>query len=228
MNSSIGEAFESFLDSLNNISDTSNDSEDLSFQIFYDLAKIRIAQSKFKDCFNRKIDYSLADIFQDILAHYLKKYLGEDFKVMLEEKSGKLRPDILIMKNNKNWAIIEAKTNVGWNRDFVKGDNYKPRLEELKEELGIPLKRIFYVLEHASNVDKEFFNLMTAGNKNEEIHEYVIPLFKWPLSYEPKIYYRTKSSGQMLDKSIKAHYEEKNLSLNDFKEKILDRIKSES
>ena len=229
MNSSIGKTFESFLDSLSS-SDTSNDDKDISFQIFYDIAKIRIAQFRYKKSFHRKRDFSLADIFQDILAHYLKNHLGEGFKVVLEEGK-KPRPDILIKKNDQNWAIIEAKTNLSWVRPLVKDSKYKERLELLSNEFDIPLDRVFYVTEYAKGVSKEFEEIM-KNDKNEaeeaaEIKKFIIPLFIWTI--QPHYLIKEKmieTIADLTDERIKEFY--KGFKLTDFKEKILDRIKSES
>lgn len=150
---------------------------DITFQIYYDLFRIRDAQWNYKLASNRGIDYSLADIFQDIVAHYLRINLSKKYKVFLEFQQGKLRPDILIKKKNKNWAIIEIKTTIGWNRGLVKGDEYLVRLKKLSKEFGIPLKRVFYIFESSRNVNKEFSKLFEEKKKTK-ITRFILPLFK--------------------------------------------------
>jgi len=86
MKSKIAKNFKKFLESLEDTSKKINPTE-VSFRIYYEMFKIREAQWKYKENFNRKIDYSLSDIFQDIIAHYLKKTLPNNFEIFVEEKT---------------------------------------------------------------------------------------------------------------------------------------------
>ena len=175
LKSEIGKSFEKFLLSLEETKSRYYH-KDISFQIYYDLFKIRQAQWNYKLKVNRKIDYSLSDIFQDIIAHYLRHSLPKTYSVILECKQGKIRPDILIKKNGKNWSIIEIKTTIGWDRGLVTEDNYMKRLNILHEEFKVPIKRIFYIFESASNVNKKFKELF-QNNKRDKIKNFIFPLF---------------------------------------------------
>ncbi len=186
--SAISKSFEDFLFAMQQTK-KEDCHKDITFQIYYDLFKIREAQWKYKIEINRGVDYSLSDIFQDLIAHYLRMFLPKQYSVHLESKQGKLRPDILIRKNEKNWAIIEIKTTIGWNRGLVRNDNYKIRLKELSEEFNVPIKRIFYIFESSRNVDKDFASLFKR-NKNSEITKYILPLFEQNASP----YYITKKA----------------------------------
>ena len=68
--SPISEKYGAFLNAL--LDNTVTPHEDISYQIFYDLFRIREFQWQYKVEFSREVDSSLSDIFQDIIAHYLK------------------------------------------------------------------------------------------------------------------------------------------------------------
>ena len=173
--SPISDAFEKFLLSMEK-SKKNTCNSDISFKLYYDLFRIREAQWKYKLEINRSVDYSLSDIFQDLVAHYLRMCLPKKYEVFLEFKQGKLRPDILIKKNGKFWSIIEIKTTIGWNRGLVRSDEYLVRLKELSEEFKIPIKRIFYIFESSRNVDKNFASLFQGKNR-DKITKFILPLF---------------------------------------------------
>ncbi|HVY01561.1 MAG TPA: hypothetical protein VHA12_02240 [Candidatus Nanoarchaeia archaeon] len=176
MSSKIADSFKSLLDSLAEKT-ALKPSDDISFLIYRDLLKIREAQWHYKTKMNREIDYSTADIFQDILAHYIRSSLSKDYTIHLELKVKKLRPDILIKKNGVNWAIIEVKTNIGWDRDLIKDENYLKRLNLLGSTFNIPLKRIFYIFESSANVSAEFSKIFKSA-KQDKIKDFIFPLFE--------------------------------------------------
>jgi hypothetical protein len=175
VNSPIAKSFNNFLRKLQE--DDKNFNPDITFQIYYDLFRIREAQLEYKKKVRRGKDSSLADIFQDIIAHYLRLTLPKEYSVILDKKYGKLTPDILIMKNKSNWAIIEIKTTIGWNRGLVKKDEYLKRLIELSKFFNIPLKRIFYIFEASRNVSKEFERIFRNKSKDTR-KKYIYPLFE--------------------------------------------------
>ena len=171
--SPISEKYGAFLNAL--LDNTVTPHEDISYQIFYDLFRIREFQWQYKVEFSRGVDSSLSDIFQDIIANYLK--ILSKYEILCEHKQGKLRPDILIRKNGHNKAIIEVKTTSGWNRNLVKGNNYKKRLEDLSTEFKVPVKRVFYLFEAADNVTPDFAKVFENKNAHE-IKKHIFPLFK--------------------------------------------------
>ena len=172
--SPIADKFSEFLDEL--INDKNKPYKDITFQIFYDLFKIRVSQWKYKVLAKREVDFTLSDIFQDLLAHYFRILLPHEYTVICEYKKGKVRPDILIKKNNKNWAVIEVKTTIGWNRELVRNDNYLNRLKTIRETFNTPKKRTFYIFEAAANVNKHFYEIFKS-NKRDKIRDYIYPLF---------------------------------------------------
>ncbi|MDD3976508.1 MAG: hypothetical protein PHN22_05085 [Candidatus ainarchaeum sp.] len=188
--SKFGKNYGLFLDSFlekNTISET----EDISKLIYLDLFLIRQAQWNYKIKFNRKIDSSVSDIFQDLIAYYLKNSLSNEYQVILEEKTGKLRPDILIKKNGSNHSIIEIKTTIGWDRKLIENKNYMDRIIELSTEFNVLEKRIFYIFESYANVNKGFKKVFEMKNsEDKEIFDYIFPLFK----DSPAPYYINKKS----------------------------------
>jgi hypothetical protein len=218
--SPISDNFERFLLSMEK-SKKETCHSDISFQIYYDLFRIREAQWRYKLEINRGIDYSLSDIFQDLIAHYLRMCLPKQYEVFLELKQGKLRPDILIKKNGEVWSIIEIKTTIGWNRGLVRNDEYLIRLKELSDEFKIPIERIFYIFESSRNVDKNFASLF-QGKNSDKITKFILPLFVqsaapyYIAKKENKREYRKSS-----DQEIYALYEINKII--DFKQ-IMDKI----
>ena len=74
MESKIANNFNKLLESLSDTHEKTNPKE-ISWFIYYNLFRIRESQWKYKVLFKRRVDYSLSNIFQDIIAHYLKKIL---------------------------------------------------------------------------------------------------------------------------------------------------------
>jgi hypothetical protein len=148
--------------------------KDISYQIFYDLFRIREYQWQYKVEFDREVDASLSDIFQDLIAHYLK--ILTKYEILCEHKQGKLQPDILIRNKGRNKAIIEVKTTIGRNRDLIKGNDYKKRLENLAKEFEVPIERTFYIFEAANNVTRDFSEIFRS-RKDHEVKKYIFPLF---------------------------------------------------
>ena len=214
----ISKSFGLFLDSLQS-EEQSKLSKDTTFQIFYDLFRIREAQLKYKVKTNRGVDYSLSDIFQDIVAPYLRICLPDEYEVLLEHKQGKLRPDILIDKGNKHWAIIEIKTTIGWNRELVKNEKYMERLEELRKEFNLPLERIFYIFESSRNVSKEFASKYDDEGDKSKIKKFVLPLFKNNASPDKRA-----SSKKFGDEEIHQRYKKDRILTSDFNV-IINKIK---
>src|SRR5690606_11936528 len=107
--------------------------------------KINLAQCKFRQNFNIKKKTINSDLFQDIIAYYLKISLPNEYEILLEEKKGKLQPDILIKYNQKEIFIIEIKTNLGWARNSIHNEIPR-RIDNLSYEFKIPKNNIVYIL----------------------------------------------------------------------------------
>jgi hypothetical protein len=102
--------------------------------------------------------------------------LPQGYAVFCEHKEGKVRPDILIKKNEKNYAVIEVKTTIGWNRNLIKNDNYLKRLKLLSKAFNVSMKRTFFIFEAARNVNKHFYEIFKE-NKIHKVRNYIYPLF---------------------------------------------------
>ncbi len=216
--SDISVNFKKFLDSLAN-KGKKIPFQDISLQIFYDLFRIREAQERYGKKINRDVNYSIADIFQDLIAHYLKLVLSKNYEILLEQKEKKVRIDILIKKNEKNWAAIEIKTNVGWDRELVKGKKYLKRLNRISKKFGIPIKRIFYIFETTRNVGKKFEE--RYENNEGNIRKYIFCLFKQ--TAHPRWVFGDENLKKKYDKKeIISKYKE--MKEVDFKE-IIKKIK---
>jgi len=219
--STIADKFRIFIDSLGERNTTYD--KDVAFQIFYDLFQIRDAKWKYKKRVRRGADSSLSDIFQDIIAHYLRMTLPKEYTVFIEYKEKKipLCPDILIKKKGSNWSIIEVKTTIGRNRGLVENDEFIKRLRTLSTNFDVPIERVFYVFESSRNVNKDFANLFRKKVKCEET-KYILPLF----DLQPSPFHITKEKEKKYkkysDREIAELYQEKG-NLTDFK-KILKRI----
>jgi hypothetical protein len=158
----IHENYKRFLESFSNFEkdkiENYNDRE-ISKEIFCQMFKIRQYAHEHEKYFDRGRSPTMADIFQDIIAYYLKTFLDDRYKVRLEvEKKGKkkkYRPDILIEKQNKPYFIIEVKTSLQWKKESK--EECKKKIKEMSECFEIDEKNIIYILE-SGNLNKEFLS----------------------------------------------------------------------
>lgn len=194
--SEFGEKYNYFLNTF--LKSESIDKNEVSKRIFLDLFKIRLAQFEYKNKFNRKVDSSLSDVFQDLIAYYLKNTLSKEYEILLEEKKAKLRPDILIKKNGINHAIIEVKTTIGWNRDLMKNKNYMLRIDDLKKVFNVDKSKIFYIFESYANLSKGFKKVFAEKNFSEykDLPDYFFILFK--ADKMPVPYYISKKDKNII------------------------------
>lgn len=149
------------------------DGRALSKALFYQLAKIKYAGWRHKDQFSRGIKHSVADIFQDLLAFYLRCALdSKQYGVVLEKtgavgKVNKSRPDIVIQKlvaaeggqaEPVNIFVIEVKTTTGWNRLNTQKDEdaCTARLKLVAETHHVREQNVIYVYEEPSNNGRGF------------------------------------------------------------------------
>ncbi len=134
----------------------------ISEAIYYHIFKMKLAGWRHKERFKRKRKHYFSDIFQDIVAFYLKASLPESYEVELETKKGKTQPDIAIKQNNKYVFIIETKTTIGWDRPDKKASKpfkkMEDRINELSTNFEVSKENIIYIFEKPSNVSKNFTN----------------------------------------------------------------------
>lgn len=121
----------------------------LRMKAYYD------TQNKIKEFLNKRYLPAASDFFVETIAFYLKvifdvKKVGLEVhsERQIRPKRGSIRPDISIWKNDEVVAIIECKTQLGWNRDRWEED-FKKRESKLKDEF--PNAKAFLVVMTSEN-----------------------------------------------------------------------------
>ncbi len=136
------------------------DRTDISEAIFFHLCKIRYAEWKHMINFSRHRSHTISDIFQDIVAFYIKAALPKEFSVELEKREGTTQPDIIIKKNGNYEFLIEIKTSIGYERPNMNHsdpyENFRKRVKNLSNNFSVPEQKIIYVFESHSNVNAKF------------------------------------------------------------------------
>ena len=142
----------------------------LRMKAYYD------TQNKIKEFLNKRYLSAASDFFVEAIAFYLKLIFDKeeiDFEVHSERqivpRRRAIRPDISVWKNDKVVAIIECKTQLGWNRDKWEED-FKKRESKLKDEF--PNAKAFLVVMTSENwsgfpddnkkVGEQYFTLYSA------------------------------------------------------------------
>jgi hypothetical protein len=160
----------------------------ISEDIFFHLLKIKLAGWKYRVNFQRVKKHSISDIFQDLLAAYLKTCLPINYAVELEKsiKNKKPHVDILISKDNNPHFVIEVKTTIGWSRHDLEG-TFSIRRENIATTFNIEKSKIIYIFLEHSNVSKEFSSKYWDAKTNTSIklnnrprqdpYSFIFPLF---------------------------------------------------
>ena len=137
-------------------------------------------QNKIKEFLNKRYLPAASDFFVETIVFYLKvifdiKDIGLEVhsERQIRSERGAIRPDISIWKNNKVVAIVECKTQLGWNRDKWEKD-FKNREDKLKVEF--PNAKAFLVVMTSKNwsgftdddkkVGEQYFTLSSTWPKN--------------------------------------------------------------
>jgi len=146
----------------------------LRMKAYYDV------QDKIKKFLNKRYLSPASDFFVETIVFYLKVIFDiEDIGLevhserQIRQKKGTIRPDISVWKNNKVVAIIECKTQLGWNRDKWE-DDFKKKESKLKKEF--PNAKAFLVVMTSKNwsgfpddnkkVGEQYFTLSSIWPKN--------------------------------------------------------------
>jgi len=180
---------------------------EISYEIYNQIFKIRNYSRNYSKVFNRKVNQSISNIFQDIIAYYLKIFLNEKYDIILEEKENEYVPDILIKKNKKNHFIIELKTNLGYCRNAIKDGTIEKRICNLAKHFNVNENNIIYILETPGNVSKAFLeNYYDRKTSKSKIHpkakpyNYFYPLFN---KIDPKYMKEFRNIENINDNIIK-------------------------
>ena len=177
------------------------DKKDISYAIYFHLCKMKYAGWSHRVKFNRGLKHSLSEIFQDVIAFYLKAYLPpEKYTVELEVTKARQRPDILIKRNGKNHFILEIKTNIGYSRSSLADGDFENRRKMLAKIFEIDPGNIIYVFEEHSNVSNDFSE--KYWDKKEGIPRSIRPnvppySFIYPLFNSDDPYYWDKNTGNL-------------------------------
>lgn len=194
--SEISNYYSDFLDSflyVDEIDDLDLSKNEISKAIYKHIFKIKTAQWKYKVMFNRRKSIAISDLFQDIVALYISLALGNDYEVIVEEKIGRLHPDILIKYKGQNLFIVEIKTTIGWERDMYNNGEMQKRMNSLSSGANIPVDNIVYVFLSPWNVNKKFANVYWDSNidKPKELpNDYPFNRIRPLLSGEDPFYWK--------------------------------------
>lgn len=177
------------------------ESTHLSEALYYHLCRIKYAGWRHRVQFKRGKKHSVADVFQDLLAFYLRAALPEEYEVRLEvaKKAGhagaiSTQADIVILRNGANQFVIEAKTTIGWARPDYKlplpYHAFSKRIEQVASNFGISPHKVIFVFEEPTNVNKRFLALFWDGAKGAARDNLEFPLSQiYPLFMTTDPYY---------------------------------------
>ncbi len=146
----------------------------LRMKAYYDL------QDNIKELLNKRYSASASDYFVETILFYLKVTLeshNSRYSIWSERQikphRGAIRPDISIWRGDEVVAIVECKTQLGWNRDNWEND-FKKRERILQSEY--PSAKAFLVVMTSNNwpgfgstnekVGKKYFALSSIWPKN--------------------------------------------------------------
>lgn len=168
--------------SLEEIGDINFDDNIISKAILIRLISYYASQNDIKKFLGKRYVTAGADFFVETILFYLKLIIEKfapNYEVhserSIERKRGALRPDISIWKGEEVIAIIECKTQLGWNRDNWEEDF---SLREKKLQSIFPRAKAYLVVMSLENwagfggsnsIGKNFFALSKywPGNINE-------------------------------------------------------------
>lgn len=158
----------------------------LSKALFFHLAKLRYAGWKYAAMVRRERRHALADVFQDLLAYYLRAALAPhallvELEVLVPGTNGgkKTQVDIVILKKRRTakpvpFFAIEVKTTIGRGRIRTEADK-KPHLERLEQvarNFGIQKNNVIYIYEEPCNNTGPFERLYWTKNSEDEAVSY--------------------------------------------------------
>jgi len=139
---------------------------EISNSFFAQICKMRYTGWKHRVSFNRGRKPSLPEVFQDLVAFYLRAALPAEFEICVERPvkaivgglSKSICPDITIKLAEQTHFIIEAKTTIGWARPDYKLDGedayweMERRIQDLAEAYQVDRTRIIFIFQEPSNV----------------------------------------------------------------------------
>lgn len=158
---------------------------EISEAIIERLKAFYCAEMLTKDFLDKGVIPAAADYFVETILFFLKLFLvskGGGLRVeaekAIEKKKGAMRPDISIWKASELIAIIECKTQLGYNRSSWEAD-FLNREKRLK--VAFPNAKAYLVVSTNDNwggfgsnprIGKNYFSLLDKGNR---AHSYTNP-----------------------------------------------------
>lgn len=202
--------------------------DSISIALFYHLAKMKYAGWIHRVKFARARKHAMADIFQDLLAFYLRCALTEEYEVLLEacagERKARTQADILVRKNGRNHFVIEVKTTIGFARpDYTLDEPYAllaERIDRVAANFGVPQAHVLYVFEEPSNVGKQFLELFWDKKQGRAVDRCALPS---PLSHIYPLFWETDPYYWKWPKAARSGWAESYPVLND--EQILEEAR---
>lgn len=190
------QGYAAFFQALSNTTPVQIDLEgrSVSEALYYHTCRMHHIGWRHRVDFRRGQKHASADIFQDLVAFHLRMCLPSGYTLHLEEKRGRVRPDILIRRDGIVLWCVEVKTSIGWARPNEKDPEpfaeFQKRVDALRTTFELPVENVLYVFETHSNVSasfsEQFWYKMTAQPKSRPTsfpHNIIYPLFNDPDPY---------------------------------------------
>ncbi|MFM0353352.1 hypothetical protein PQR12_07720 [Paraburkholderia nemoris] len=159
----------------------------LSKALFFHLANLRYAGWQYAARIRRDRRHALADVFQDLLAYYLRAALApHDCQVELEasmpgaDGGEKTQVDIVILKKGRTakpmpFFAIEVKTTVGRGRIRTEKEKQQQlaRLKQVASNFRLPdPDNVIFIYEEPTNNTGPFERLYWTKKSEEEVVSY--------------------------------------------------------
>ena len=212
--------YKKFLDEFTNVEKQSYDSSkiDVSMALYKDWFEMHSATWEHAVKTGRDTRLALADVFQDLLVHYLDTFLPQEYNAIPEytvQSKPKLQVDIAVKKNNKICFLIEVKTTLGWDRGSIdsrmnEGDVSKLKVVQRREQIakatGIDKENVIFILSSFQNVNKYFMDqfwikesrsdvglpILLNERRQDEPFNFIYPMFN---QYDPRYITQKKIKG---------------------------------
>lgn len=212
--------YKKFLDEFTNVEKQNYDSSktDVTVALYKDWFEMHLATWEHAIKTERDTRLALADVFQDLLVHYLDTFLPHEYNAIPEftvQSKPKLQVDIAVKKNNKICFLIEVKTTLGWDRGSIdskmnEGDvselKVVQRREQIAKATGINKENVIFILSSFVNVNKYFreqfwikesrsdigLPIALKERRKDEPFNFIYPMFN---QYDPRYITNKKIKG---------------------------------
>jgi hypothetical protein len=209
--------YKKFLNEFTNVEKQSYDSSktDVTMALYKDWFEMHSATWEHAIKTGRDTRLALADIFQDLLVHFLDTFLPQEYNAIPEytiQSKPKLKVDIAVKKNNKICFLIEVKTTLGWDRGSIDNRMSKDDISELKvvkrreqiaKATGIDKENVIYIFSSFQNTTpyfREQFWIKESRSdlgrpiplnerRQDEPFNFIYPMFN---QYDPRYITKTK------------------------------------